>query len=85
MSGPPRTQSTMTSEAATGNLHSLPAKLVSVLNDTRNLWLPATIICKANNGSYLVQVIGGGQHRHAHDHIWEYHPDAVIPDLSSIG
>ena len=44
---------------------------ISVLNDTRNLWLPATIICKANNGSFLVQVIGSGQYRCAHDHIWD--------------
>ena len=42
---------------------------VSVLNDTRKLWLSATIISKTNNGSYLVQVIGGGQYRCAHDHI----------------
>ena len=53
------------------------SQTVSVLNDTRNLWLPAAIICKANNGWYLVQVIGGGQYRHAHDHIQEFHSDAV--------
>ena len=58
---------------------------ISVLNDTRNFWLPATIICKANNGSYLVQVIGSGQYRHAHDHIQEHHPDAVKPDTPNIG
>ena len=57
---------------------------VSVLNDARNLWLPATIICKAYNGSYLVQVIGGGQYRCAHDHIQECYPDAVKPDTSNI-
>ena len=32
---------------------------------------PATIICKANNGSHLVQVLGGGQYRCAYDHIVE--------------
>ena len=58
-------------------------QIVSVLNDTRNLWLPATIICK--NGSYLVKVIGGGQYRYAHDHIPEHHPDAVKPDTSNVG
>ena len=58
---------------------------VSFLSDTRNLWLPATIICKANHGSYLVQVMGGGQYRHAHDHIQECQPDAVKPDTSNIG
>ena len=56
-----------------------------ILNDARNLWLPATIICKASNGSYLVQVISGGQYRHVHDHIWEHHPHAVKPDTSNIG
>ena len=42
---------------------------VSVLNIARTLWLPATIICQAAHGSYLVQVVGGGQYRHAHDHM----------------
>ena len=58
---------------------------VSVINDTRILWLPATIIHKANYGSYVVQVIGGGLYRCALDHIWEHHPDAVKPDTSNIG
>ena len=55
-----------------------------VPDDVRNLWLPATIIHRANNGSYLVQVIGGGKYRHAHDHIQECHLDAVKPDTSNI-
>ena len=55
------------------------------LSDARNLWLPATIICTANSGSYLVQVIGGGQSRCACDHIWEHHLDTVKPDTSNIG
>ena len=46
---------------------------------------PCTIICKVSNGSYLVQVIGGGQYRHAHDHFQECHPDPVKPDTSNIG
>ena len=50
---------------------------VSVLNDAKTLWLPATVIRQAKHGSYLVQVIGGGQYRHACDHIHELHPDAV--------
>ena len=58
---------------------------VSVLNDTSNLWIPVTIIHKSNHGSYLVHVIGGGQYRHACDHISECHPDAVKPDTSNIG
>ena len=35
---------------------------VSVLNDARHLWLPAIVICAADHGSYIVQVIGGGQY-----------------------
>ena len=57
---------------------------VSVLNDAKTLWLPATVIWQAKHGSYLVQVIGGGEYRHAHDHIHECHPDAVKPDRSTI-
>ena len=54
---------------------------VSVLNDAKTLWLPATEICQAHHGSYLVQVIGGGQYRCAHHHIHECHPDTVKPDM----
>ena len=53
---------------------------VSVLNDARCLWLPATVIHTAHYGSYLVQVIGGGQYQHAHDNIQECHPDVIKPD-----
>ena len=56
---------------------------VSVLNDTRTLWLPAKVICQATHGSYLVQVIGEGQYRHARDHLCEHHPDSVKPDTST--
>ena len=58
---------------------------VPIFSDTRNLWFSVTIICKTNHSLYLVQVIGGRQYRHAHDHIWEHHPDAVKPDTSNIG
>ena len=61
------------------------SQTVSVLNDARNLWLPATIICKVNNGFYLVEIIGGGQYKHACDHIQEHHLDAVKTDTSDIG
>ena len=47
---------------------------MSLLSNTRTLWLPAKVICQVGHGSYLVQVIGGGQYRHACDHICEYHP-----------
>ena len=53
---------------------------VSVLNDARCLWLPATVIHAVDHGSYIVQVIGGGQYRCACDHIHECHPDAIKPD-----
>ena len=36
---------------------------VSVLNDAKTLWLPATIIRQAAHGSYLVEVVGGGHYR----------------------
>ena len=32
------------------------------------------------HGSYLVQVIGGGQYWHASNHIHKHHPDAIRPD-----
>ena len=32
----------------------------------------------------MVQVIRGGQFRHAHDHIHEHHTDAIKPDRSTI-
>ena len=38
---------------------------------------------QGSNGSYLVQGIGGGQYRHANDHIWECHHDAVKPCTSN--
>ena len=53
---------------------------VSVLNDAKTLWLPATVIRQAAHGSYLVEVIGGGCYRRARDHIRERHPDAVKKD-----
>ena len=59
-------------------------KTVSILNDAKTLWLPATVIHQAKHGSYLVQVIGGGQYRRAYNHICEHHPDAVKPDRSTI-
>ena len=33
---------------------------VSVLNDAKTLWLPATILRQADHGSYLIKVVGGG-------------------------
>ena len=53
---------------------------VSVINNDRTLWLPATIVRAADHGSYIVKVIGGAEYRRARDHIRERHPDAVKPD-----
>ena len=53
---------------------------VSVINNDRTLWLPATIVRAADHGSYIVRVIGGAEYRRARDHIRERHPDAVKPD-----
>ena len=36
---------------------------VSVINNDRTLWLPATVVCAADHGSYIVRVIGGGKYR----------------------
>ena len=36
---------------------------VSVLNNDRTLWLPATVVCAAAHGSYIIKVIGGAEYR----------------------
>ena len=54
---------------------------VSVINNDRTLWLPATVACAANHGSYIIKVIGGAEYRWARDQICEHHPDAVKPDM----
>ena len=36
---------------------------VSVINNDRTLWLPATVVCAADHGSYIVKVIGGAEYR----------------------
>ena len=36
---------------------------VSVLNNNRTLWLPATVVCTADHGSYIIKVIGGAEYR----------------------
>ena len=38
---------------------------VSVINNDRTLWLPATVVCAANHGSYIIKVIGGAEYRRA--------------------
>ena len=69
-----------TQSAAYHDCHCKPksplyaGQTVSVLNDAKTLWLPATVIRRAKHGSYLVQVIGGGQYRRARDHIRERRP-----------
>ena len=54
---------------------------VSVINNDRTLWLPATVVCAADHGSYIINVIGGAEYRQARDHIHQHHPDAVKPDM----
>ena len=53
---------------------------VSVINNDKTLWLPATVVRAADNCSYIIKVIGGAEYRWARDHICEHHPDAVKPD-----
>ena len=36
---------------------------VSVINNDRTLWLPATVVHAADHGSYIVKVIGGAEYR----------------------
>ena len=36
---------------------------VSVINNDRTLWLPATIVRAADHGSYIIKVIGGAEYR----------------------
>ena len=38
---------------------------VSVINNDRTLWFPATVVCVANHGSYIIKVIGGAEYRSA--------------------
>ena len=76
-----------TQSAAYHDCHCKPkpplyaGQTVSVSNDANTLWLPATVIGQTHHGSYLVQVIGGGQYRCARDHIHEHYPDAVKSDM----
>ena len=36
---------------------------VSVINNDRTLWLPATVVCAANHSSYIIKVISGSEYR----------------------
>ena len=36
---------------------------VSVINNDRTLWLPATVVHAADHGSYIIKVIGGAEYR----------------------
>ena len=67
----------------TGSCRKAPlyaGQSVSVINNDRTLWLPATVVRAADHGSYIVKVIGGAEYRRARDHIRERHPDAVKHD-----
>ena len=45
------------------------------------MWFPATVVCAADHGSYIIKVIVGAEYRQTQDHICEHHPDAVKPDM----
>ena len=36
---------------------------VSVINNDRTLWLPATVVRAVDHGSYIIKVIGGAEYR----------------------
>ena len=36
---------------------------VSVINNSRTLWLPASVVYAADHGSYIIKVIGGAEYR----------------------
>ena len=38
---------------------------VSVINNDSTLWLPTTVLCAADHGSYIVKFIGGAEYRWA--------------------
>ena len=58
----PRVQLTMTVQVAAGKPH-YAGQSVSVINNDRTLWLPATVVRAADHGSYIVKVIGGAEYR----------------------
>ena len=79
------TQSTANHDC-TGSHKKAPlyaGQTVSLINNDRTLWLPATVVQAADHGSYIVKVVGGDEYRRARDHICEHHPDAVKPDTST--
>ena len=38
---------------------------VSVINNDRTLWLPATVVHAADHGSYIIKIIGVAEYRRA--------------------
>ena len=38
---------------------------VSVINNDRTLWLPASVVRAADHGSYIIKVIAGAEYRQA--------------------
>ena len=52
----------------TGSLKKAPlyaGQTVSIINNDRTLWLPATVVHAANHGSYIIKVVGGAEYRQA--------------------
>ena len=54
---------------------------VSVINNDRILWPPATGAYAIDHGFYIIKVINGDEYRWGWDHIHECHPNAVKPDM----
>ena len=44
-------------------IHLNSGQTVSVINNDRTLWLPATVVHVANYSSYIVRVIGQAEYR----------------------
>ena len=50
----------------TGSCKKAPlyaGQTVSVINNDRTLWLPATVVHTADHGSYTIKVLGGAEYR----------------------
>ena len=63
-----RTTQSAVNHVRTGCCRKAPlyaGQSVSVINNDRTLWLPATVVHAADHGSYIVKVIGGAEYRRA--------------------
>ena len=58
----PKVQLTMIVQDTARKAH-YAGQTVSVLNNDRTLWLPATVVYAAAHGSYIIKAIGGAEYR----------------------